>query len=52
MCIQDLQLARARAIQSFAGLEQSLASLFTHLLETSPDKAGVVFLGVAMRGLA
>jgi hypothetical protein len=44
---EELQLARARAIQSFSALEQSLASLFTHLLGTSPDKAGVVFFKIS-----
>jgi len=44
---EELQLARAKAIQSFATLEQSLASLFTHLLSTSPEKAGVVFFKIS-----
>jgi hypothetical protein len=38
-----LQMARAAAIERYASVEQSLCMLFSTLLETKLDKAGVVF---------
>lgn len=39
-------MKRGLAIEAYAGLESALNYLFGHLLETSPDKAGVVFFRV------
>jgi hypothetical protein len=37
---------RAQAIEQYANVEQSLASLFSALLGTTPDKGGVVFFRI------
>jgi hypothetical protein len=41
-----LQIARANAIQAYANVEQSLSMLFSHLLGTTMQKAGVVFFRI------
>lgn len=38
-----LRVARGQAIQNYAQLEYALCSLFTHLLQTTPDMAATVF---------
>jgi len=42
----DLKIARADAIHSYAGVEQSLCTLFAHLLKTGQDLAAVVFFQI------
>jgi hypothetical protein len=39
----QLRIARAKAIQSYAGLEHALCSLLANFLQTSPDIAATVF---------
>jgi hypothetical protein len=43
---QELMLARAKAIQMYASVEQSLASLFGVLVQTSPKIAGIIFFRI------
>lgn len=40
---QSLYMARSKAIQAYAGLEQCLCLLFAQLLETRVDLAGIAF---------
>jgi hypothetical protein len=40
------KILRAQAIENYANVEQSLASLFSALLGTTPDKGGVVFFRI------
>jgi len=42
----ELLLARAKAIQGYATVEQSLCSLFAHLMGAPPDLAGIVFFRI------
>ena len=42
----ELLLARAKAIQGYATVEQSLCTLFAHLLGAPPDLAGIVFFRI------
>jgi hypothetical protein len=40
---RKLQIARADAIQSYTGLEQTLCELFSYLSDTNPAVAGTIF---------
>jgi hypothetical protein len=42
----EFQMTRGLAIESYAGLEKSLAYLFSHLLEAPIDKASIVFFRI------
>jgi hypothetical protein len=46
----DFHIARARAIERYAGVEQSMALLFAALLNTHPELAGVVFFRITSSG--
>lgn len=43
----DLLIARARAIEEYGNLEQSLCRLFAHLLGVEPDVAAIVFFRIS-----
>ena len=44
--IAEFHVARARAIQSFAGIEQAMCTLFCRLLGISPMLGGIVFFRI------
>ena len=46
----SFHIARARAIERYAGLEQALSYLFAVLLNTHPELAGVVFFRITSVG--
>jgi len=43
---QELQLARAKAIQSYADVEQVLCELFCYLSDTNPAVAGTIYFKI------
>ncbi len=43
---RKLQIARAKAIQSYADLEQALCELFSYLSDTNPQVAGTIYFKI------
>ena len=42
----EFYILRGKAIQAFAGLEQSLCLLFRYVTDTTPDVAGIIFFKI------